>query len=77
MNNFRRTIQGRWIGGVFGGLGRAFNLSPIALRVIFLVLYITTRSMHVSHLMFFAYLLTWALVKNDRGQTGLQELNLR
>ena len=37
-DDIRRTTKDKWVGGVFGGLGKFFDIEPIILRILFIML---------------------------------------
>lgn len=55
-----RSGQDKWVAGVCGGLGEYFDLDPVLVRVLWIIL--TLVSMGIGII---AYLLLWAIVPRD------------
>jgi len=60
MAKLTRPRDDRWIAGVCAGLARRFGISPLAMRLLFLV------SCLLPGPQFVIYLVLWVLMPNDK-----------
>lgn len=67
---FYRDPESRVFGGVCSGLGAYFNMDPVLLRIIFVVLFFVTTGAAL-----FAYIILWIAV--PKAQTTAQRLEMR
>lgn len=56
-----RSNKDRVIGGVCGGLGNYFNLDPVLVRVLWVVMFFA------AGIGFLAYILSWIIIPNEPG----------
>ena len=62
-NQLRRSRDNRWIGGVCGGLGEFFGLSPFWFRLLFFILLLPGGLPG-----FLPYVLLWIIVPVETGE---------